>query len=184
MKKTDLLFGVVSFASGKDEHYFFADFDNMTELELMEKVGKILIEKHKFGVCYIVRSGKGLHVLNFTEKLTLAKYVKLLEELGSDPKFVEWVEKVKYGVLRISRRSNHMRVPRLSKVLLSPYKKSEDLFMRNFYFMLLKLELAYINVERVIVREKIDDVEKELRKEASKFGFKLVKVEKHDNKES
>jgi len=180
MKKTDLLFGIVSFTNGKDRHFFLADFDNATEIELMEKIGKILIDKHKFGVCYLIKSGKGYHVLNFTEKLTLEKYIELLQELESDPLYIKWVKKVGYGVLRISRRSIHMKVPKLRKVLLSPYKNEEDISVRNFYFMLLRLEMAYASVKRIIVKEEEESLEKELERKAKRHGFKLVRVEKND----
>lgn len=150
-RETDLLFGIVSKVG--DRHYFLADFDGGSKREIMKKVGKILFDKYKFGNCYLIKSGKGWHLVSFSKKLPLEDYVKILKEVGACSKFIEWVERVKYGVLRISRRSSHFLVPKLIAVLKSPYSNKEDIFYRDFYLTLLDLEESYRNVKRVKVFE-------------------------------
>jgi hypothetical protein len=69
--------------------------------------------------------------------------------MKADEKFIFWVKKVKYGILRLSRRSSHRKVPKISKILLSPYP-AEESDIRFWYFTLLNLEETY-DVKRVIV---------------------------------
>jgi hypothetical protein len=150
-RETDLLIGIVSKVG--DKHYFLADFDKGSKKEIMNKVGKVLFDKYKFGNCYLIKSGRGWHLANFSKKLSLEDYVKILKEIGACNKFIEWVEKVKYGVLRVSRRSSHFLVPKLVAVLKSPYNEEENIFLRNFYFSILELEENYTDVKRVRVFE-------------------------------
>lgn len=149
-KITDLLVGVATpIPNTKNSHFFFADFDYETPEEIMGLVGKILFDKHKFGNSYLIKSGKGHHVINFSEKLTISKYADILEEMGADPKYIEWVrDRVSYGVLRLSRRSSHKQVPKLIAIMKSPYHKWEDEYTRDMYFNLLKLESNISNIIR------------------------------------
>lgn len=157
--KTDLLFGITSKIPRSRKHYFLADFDEIKEETLMDRVGRILFNKHTFGVVYLIETGKGFHLANFTEKLKLAIYIKLLKEMKSDKEFIRWVKKVGYGVLRLSRRSGHKTVPLLRSILLPPYKyrHRENVFIKNFYFTALKLEERDKNIRRVVVYEKKDE---------------------------
>jgi hypothetical protein len=149
---TDLLLGITSIAPDKKHHYFLCDIDNNNVNEIMEKIGTFLIEKRKFGTVYLIRSGKGYHILSFSRLLAITEYTEILEEIGADPKFIEWVKKVKYGVLRLSRRSSHKQVPKLEKVLKSPYNSSEDEVTRDMYFMALNLEKGINNIIKVEVK--------------------------------
>jgi len=149
---TDLLIGVASpIPNEPTKHFFLCDWDEKTPEEIMGLIGKVLFNKYRFGDCYLIQSGKGYHLINFTEKLSIRKYVKILDEIKADPKFVEWVERVSYGVLRLSRRSSHQKVPHLVAILKSPYRKTEDIFARNYYFNLLSLESKITHIQRVNV---------------------------------
>ena len=151
-KETDLLIGLPSIIPNTDKHFFLADFDNTNIKKLMEKVGRILFDKYKFGAVYLIKSSdKNYHLVSFSKRLTLKEYLKILKEMGSDEKFIEWVKKVKYGVIRLSRRSSHFKVPVLLKALIPPYKYKEDIFYRNLYFSFLKLESKIFEVKRVLV---------------------------------
>jgi len=147
---TDLLIGICSLDPETGKHFFLADFDDVTEEELMDRVGKILVSKYQLkGKFYLIKSGKGLHLISFSNLLDLKTYVKILKEMKADEKFIFWVKKVKYGILRLSRRSSHRKVPKISKILLSPYP-AEDSDIKYWYFVLLNLEEAY-DTQRVIV---------------------------------
>ncbi|MEM2146105.1 MAG: hypothetical protein QW279_12140 [Candidatus Jordarchaeaceae archaeon] len=143
---------LVGMRSGIDRHFFFADFDNVSEKVLLERVGKILFNKRKFGPVYMLKTGRGWHLLCFSVSLSLEEYVEILKEMKADEKFVEWVEKVGYGVLRLSRRSSHLNVPYLYKVLIPPWSFKEDVAARNFYFKILNIESSINNIVRVVVR--------------------------------
>lgn len=146
---TDLLFGIVSGIGEK--HYLLADFDAISKEEVLKRIGSILMDKYKFGDCYLVCSGNGWHVVNFSDLMSLEGYVKVLEELGCDMNYIYWIKKVRYGVLRLSRRSSHFKVPYLDGVIVSPYKKEENEVMKGVYFGLLELEQNYKSVRRVLV---------------------------------
>jgi hypothetical protein len=149
---TDLLIGCATPIPNSNKHLFFCDFDEENQEQIMKLVGNILFNKYKFGNCYLIKSGKGYHVINFSEKLTIKKYANILEEMGSDPKYIEWVkDRVNYGVLRLSRRSSHRQVPKLIAILKSPHNKKEDEFTRDMYFNLLSLEDQISNILRVKV---------------------------------
>jgi hypothetical protein len=147
--QTDLLFGVVSGFNNK--HFLLADIDGGDREELMKRVGIVCIERHQMGDCYVVRTGKGWHVTNFTDELTLKEYIQILKELQCDPKYIWWVKKVRYGVLRVSRRSSHWNVPYLDAVFISPFKKKEHEVKKSTYFGLLEMEQNFKNVQRVSV---------------------------------
>lgn len=155
-KVTDLLVGIASPIPNSNKHFFLADFDHESPEEIMGLVGKILFDKHKFGNCYLIKSGKGYHVISFSKKLTINKYANILEEMDADPKYIEWIRHVKYGVLRMGRRSSHKKVPKLIAILKSPYHKQEDVFIRNYYFNLLSLEDNIYD----IIRCKVFDYDK------------------------
>jgi hypothetical protein len=153
MQRTDLLFGIVSNVPNEDsKHFFLADFDNISEKEIKRKVGKILFDKYNFGPVYVMKTGKGYHLLCFSVKLSLRKYVKILKEVKADSMFIEWVSKVKYGVLRLSRRSTHLNVPYLAMVLFPDYRYEEYAFCKDFYFSTLKIEDDIREIVRVKVR--------------------------------
>lgn len=151
MTITDLLFGVVSITDNS-KHFFFADLDTDDYNEILLKC--MLLLNHMDYVI-IVKSGKGYHLLNFQKKFTLEKYVYLLELIGADENYIKWVKKVGYGVLRISRRSSHFKVPKVDTLV----KKQGYEFTKNdnkyifFYLSLIGLEKDIENVLRV----EIDD---------------------------
>lgn len=149
-RETDLLLGFVSYA-GKRGHYFLADFDDVGLEELVKRVFSILMDRHGFGDVYVVRSGKGYHVLNFTNVLSLNEYAKILDEMGADKMFVKWVKKVRYGILRVSRRSSHGKVPHLECIVVSRHRLPENAFAKWWYFTLLDAENSYKSVRRVRV---------------------------------
>jgi hypothetical protein len=146
---TDLLFGVVS--GFNNSHFLLADIDGGDREETMMRIGAVCIEKHHLGDVYVVKTGKGWHVTNFTDVLTLKEYVKILRDLKADPKYIHWVKKVRYGVLRVSRRSSHWNVPYLDAVFISPFKKKEDEVKKVTYFGLLDMEQNFKSVQRVSV---------------------------------
>ena len=148
---TDLLFGFVNIAQD-GKYFFFADFDNLSKEEVMRRVGEVLFDRYHFGDVYLIRSGKGFHLVNFTELLSLSEYLNVLEDIGADPSFIYWVRRVGYAVLRLSRRSSHLKVPYLVGVLKSPYHKKENKAVRDFYFALLSLESKIYKVMRVEVK--------------------------------
>lgn len=148
---TDLLFGVTSVA-GNSKHFFFADLDTSCYDEVLCKC--MLLLNHVDYVI-IVNSGKGYHVLNF-QKHDFDKYVYLLELVGADENYVRWVKKVGYGVLRISRRSSHFKVPRFEGM----FKKRGYVFDRDevkkilLYLSLIELESEVEHVIRVVVDDR------------------------------
>jgi hypothetical protein len=149
-RETDLLLGFVSYA-GKRGHYFLGDFDDIDVNDLVNRVFSVLIDGHRFGDVYVVRSGKGYHVLNFTNVLSLPDYVKILDEIGADKMFVKWVKKVRYGILRVSRRSSHGKVPSLECIVTSRNRLPENETAKSWYFWLLGQENSYKSVRRVRV---------------------------------
>lgn len=151
--KTDLLLGIASPVPNEpNKHYLLVDWDDKSPEEIMGLVGKVIFDKHKIGDCYLLKSGKGYHLVSFSVKLSLDEYVQILEEVDADPKFVEWIKnRVFYGVLRLSRRSSHFKTPKLEAVLKSPYHKHEDIFVRNYYFNLLNFEDKISYIQRVKV---------------------------------
>lgn len=158
MKKlfeTDLLFGVVS---GKgDKHFLLADIDGCTLKQIVRRVCRVCIKKHRMGHCYIARTGKGWHITNFSDKLTLRKYMDILKDLKADPKYIYWVGRVKYGVLRVSRRSSHWNVPYIAAVVNSPYRRKENQICKITYLSLLDMEKSFNNVCRVYVEHEVKD---------------------------
>lgn len=149
-KLTDLLYGITSYQKGK--HYFMADFDHVKESALLKRIGTVLLDQERFGHIYLIKSGKGYHVVEFSTPLRIDRYVRILKKMKADPLFIKWVSRVKYGVLRLSRRSSHMTVPVLYKILLSPYNCKEDEYLRTIYLNLLSFEKKYRKVRRVVVK--------------------------------
>ncbi|MFQ6118287.1 MAG: hypothetical protein ACE5KE_00205 [Methanosarcinales archaeon] len=151
-RTTDLLYGITTVTNGS--HWLFCDFDDIDENELLSRVGNILFDKYNFSRCYLIKSSEHkFHLVSFSRKLKLETYLNILKELGCDKNYIKWVKKVKYGVLRISRRSVHKKVPKLYKILVNGKRKclKEYLFMRDFYFMLLNLEGYYKDVKKVVI---------------------------------
>jgi hypothetical protein len=152
-KETDLLFGMTSHAE-RGLHYFLADLDNVSLEEVMMRVGKHLYTKEHFGKVYVMKTGKGYHLCEFTHPISLRRYVRLLKAIKADVNFIKWVGKVKYGVLRLSRRSGHWNVPYLVVVLNNPDSHLLEDTSRMFaYMMCLSLENDIREVERVDVFE-------------------------------
>ena len=135
----------------KGMHFFLGDFDDVGEELIMDRIGNILFNRHKFGMTYLIKTGRGWHIASFSVKLPLAEYTEILEEMRADEEYVKWVRKVKYGVLRISRRSVHFTVPYLYRVLIPPWKSDENTFYRDFYFSLLSMENEIMDIQRVRV---------------------------------
>ena len=148
MKVTDLLVGMVTITPNSDKHYFFADIDCVSEKVVKRRVGK-LIQKFRTGHIYIMRSGKGWHLVSFSKPVDLDTYVKMLRFVKADPQFIAWIKKVKYGVIRMSRRSSHMQVPVFNSVFMSPYCKTENELIRTMYLSLLRYEHNIDVVRRV-----------------------------------
>lgn len=148
---TELLFGIASPVIGTDKHWLLADWDDKGLDEILEICGKVLFKKRDFGNCYIIKSGHGYHLINFSHKLKLKTYIQILKELEADPKYIEWVEKVSYGVLRLSRKSPHKKVPKVIGILQSHNKIKEDVFTRDLYFNFLKFENKIDEIRRVRV---------------------------------
>lgn len=151
MTITDLLFGVVSMTDNS-KHFFFADLDTDDYDEILLK--SMLLLNHMDYVI-IVKSGKGYHLLNF-QKFTLEKYVYLLELIGADENYIKWVKKVGYGVLRISRKSSHFKVPKIDSIIKKQdYKFTEDEKKNIFlYLSLIGLEKDIKDVLRVEVDDR------------------------------
>jgi len=152
-KETDLLFGMTSHAP-HGRHYFLADFDGIGQQDLMMRVGKVLYTKEHFGKVYVMKTGKGYHIAEFTHPITIRRYVRILKAMEADRNFIKWVDKVKYGVLRLSRRSGHWNVPYLVVVLNNPDSHlPEDTSRMLAYMMCLSLEDGIKTVEKVDVFE-------------------------------
>jgi hypothetical protein len=160
-KETDLLFGMTSHAGSmplrgheRGLHYFLADLDNVSLDEVMMRVGKVLYSKEHFGKVYVMKTGKGYHLCEFTHPISLRRYLRLLRAIKADVNFIKWVGKVKYGVLRLSRRSGHWNVPHLVVILNNPDSSMpEDSSRRAAYMLILNLEEDIKDVERVEVFE-------------------------------
>lgn len=148
LKVTDLLIGMVTISPDPEKHYFFADIDCVSEKVVKNRVGN-LIRKFKTGHIYIVRSGKGWHLVSFSKPVDLDTYVKMLKFVKADPQFIAWIKKVKYGVLRMSRRSSHMQVPVFNSVFMSPFCRRENELLRTMYLSLLRYENNIGTVRRV-----------------------------------
>lgn len=149
MKHTDLLYGIVS--GFNNQHFLLADIDSGSKEEILQLVGNVCIKRYHLGNCYIIRTGKGWHVVNFTDELTLRRYVSILRNMDCDPKYIHWVLKMHYGVLRVSRRSSHWNVPYLDSVVVSPFHKKEHEVKKATYFGLLGMEKNFKSVQRVKV---------------------------------
>jgi hypothetical protein len=175
MHNTDLLFGVIS--GTNDRHFLLADIDGGRKSEIVRRVGEVCIDKHHFGDCYLMKTGRGWHIVNFTNELSLREYVQVLSELKCDKKFIWWVNKVKYGVLRISRRSSHWNVPYLDSVVMSPYKRKENEVKKSNYFGLLGMEKNFKNVQRVdVLYDEKDDVKEFLSGDLSSMRKDIIRV--------
>lgn len=148
---TDLLMGMSSMVAGTKKHYLFVDWDDKSFDEILETCGNVLFKKRKFGNCYIIKSGHGYHLVNFSHKLSINTYVKILKELKACPKFIEWVDKVQYGILRLSRRSKHKKVPKLISILQPPCPLEEDIYTKNMYLNFLNMENKIKKIRRVKV---------------------------------
>ena len=152
-KETDLLFGMTSHAE-RGLHYFLADLDNVSLDEVMMRVGKVLYSKEHFGKVYVMKTGKGYHLCEFTHPISLRRYLRLLRAIKADVNFIKWVGKVKYGVLRLSRRSGHWNVPHLAVILNNPNSHMpEDVSRKTAYMVILNMENDIKGVEKVDVLE-------------------------------
>lgn len=157
VRETDLLIGITSIADSEQGlHYFMADFDDIKESSLGKRIGRILFDKHRLGTIYFIKTGKGFHLLTFSKPITLDKYIEILCDMNADPKYIHWVEKVGYGVLRMSRRSSHMTVPVMTKIFVSPFNYQEDSFKKLCYKNILDFEDNNCIVKRVKVYTKKD----------------------------
>ncbi len=145
MKTTDLLFGAVSL-NDDGTHKFFCDIDS-DDID----VDAVYDFLDKYNYLIIINSGRGLHLANNSCHITIDEYIYWLERFKADEKYIEWVKKVKYGVLRISRRSSHWKVPKIEFILsrreLSE-KEKEDIMM---YYFLLKIETCFKSVKKVFL---------------------------------
>lgn len=152
-RHTDLLLGMVSCADDNGLHYFLADLD-IKDRKKVEQIAMKLVQKYRTGNIYVVKSGKGFHLISFSSPVTLRKYIEMLKFVRADAMFIAWIRKVGYGVLRISRRSSHMKVPSITSVIVSPYNTKENLVMKVFYLSLLQYEQKENEVRRVLVEYK------------------------------
>ena len=131
-RHTDLLLGMVSccIEGNQQKHYFLADLDEKDQGKV-EDVAMKLVQKFRTGNIYVVKSGKGYHLISFSKPVGIDAYIKMLRFVKSDPMFIKWVKKVGYGILRISRRSSHMQVPCVVSVMVSPYEVKENIMMKE-----------------------------------------------------
>ena len=148
IKTTDLLFGVVSL-NGDGTHKFFCDIDDD---RLSRDALCFLV--NKFGYVCVIKSGKGFHLANFSVHLSLDELIELNKLLGADEKYVEWIKKVGYAVLRVSRRSTHFQVPKLIEIIKSKELSVEEIKDIALYKFILKLESNIDYVYRVVVDER------------------------------
>lgn len=159
-KKTDLLFGIVSLCPHNPrKHYLLVDFDKKREESyedffgrLLDKIGMILFKKYDFKIVYVVKSSdRGAHLVSFSRELGLSEYIRILKDLEADERYIEWIEKVSYGVLRISRRSAHWQVPELYAVCRNGKSRERIGWIGGFYLSLLSLEQSMFEVKKVRV---------------------------------
>jgi hypothetical protein len=143
-KTTDLLFGVVSL-NRDGTHKFFCDIDD----KLNEDV--VCFLANKFGYICVIRSGRGFHLANFSVHLSLDELIELNKLLGADEKYIEWIKRVGYAVLRISRRSSHFQVPRLEGIVISRDLSFDEIVDIATYKFLLNLESKINYVYKVVV---------------------------------
>lgn len=157
---TDLLLGMVSccIEDNKQKHYFLADLDEKNRGKV-EDIAMKLVQKFRTGNIYVVKSGKGYHLISFSKPMDINTYIKMLRFVKSDSMFIRWVKKVGYGVLRISRRSSHMQVPCVVSVMVSPYESRESEMQKAFYLSALLYEQKINEVKRVLVEYKRDDAD-------------------------
>lgn len=154
IRETDFLYGIVSYADiRKHNHYFMADLDDVDEKEVIERLENLML-KYACGNLYLMKTGKGFHIVTFSKPIPLETYISMLIDIQADPKYIEWVSRVKYGVLRLSRRSSHMNVPVLTKVFISPHKYQEDTFKKLCYKNILDIEYNIKEVKRIKVESK------------------------------
>jgi len=146
-KITDLLFGVVSL-NGDNTHKFFCDIDD----NLSEDV--LCFLANKLGYICVIKSGRGYHLANFSVRLSLDELIELNKLSGADEKYVEWIKKVGYAVLRVSRRSSHFQVPKLIEIIKSKELSVEEIKDIALYKFILKLESNIDYVYRVVVDER------------------------------
>lgn len=162
VKETDLLIGMNSVVPrDPTKHWLLADIDknhDENETDFYERViiriQKILFEEYIFDTVYLIKSSDtGVHIISFDFELSLDEYVSLLKKLGSDLKFIEWVEKVRYGVIRLSRRSKHYQVPSLIGVFKRRGSVIKNQYLAEWYFDVLKMENNIFKIKRVKVIE-------------------------------
>lgn len=156
LRNTDLLLGMVSccIVNNEQKHYFLADLDEKDRGNV-EDIAMKLVQKFRTGNIYVVKSGKGYHLISFSKPVDINAYIKMLRFVKSDPLFIMWVKRVGYGVLRISRRSSHMQVPCVVSVMVSPYESRENIMVKAFYLSLLGAEEKINDVQRVLVEYKV-----------------------------
>ena len=147
IKTTDLLFGVVSL-NRDDTHKFFSDVDG----DVSEDV--LCFLANKLGYICVIKSGRGFHLANFSVHLSLDELIELNKLLGADEKYIEWIKKVGYAVLRVSRRSSHFQVPELIKIIKSRELSVEEIKDIALYKFILKLESNIDYVYKVIVDDR------------------------------
>jgi hypothetical protein len=143
-KTTDLLLGLISMNRDKT-HKFFCDIDG----ELDEDV--LCFLANKLGYICIIKSGKGYHLANFSVHLSLDELIELNEFSKADSKYIEWIKKVGYAVLRISRRSSHFKVPKLEGIVISRDLSFDEIVDIATYKFLLNLENKIDYVYKVVV---------------------------------
>jgi len=162
VKETDLLFGFVSTVPrDPSKHFLLCDIDKYhDETEkifyerVMKKIQDILFEEFSFDTIYLIKSSDtGVHIVSFDYELSLNEYVTLLEKLECDDKYIEWVRKVKYGVLRLSRRSKHFQVPSLVGVFRRKGSRMKRQHLAEYYFSMLRMENNIFKIKRVKVTE-------------------------------
>jgi len=160
VKSTDLLVGLNSIVPRRPTHHFLlGDIDRGVDetfpdfkKRVIEACKIVLFEEEDFDTVFVIKSSdRGMHFISFDKELSLPKYVYLLDRLHCDEKFIEWVVKVKYGVLRVSRRSKHNQVPEVIAVLRRKDSKLKNRHLTGYYFSILGFEKDINKIKRVRV---------------------------------
>jgi hypothetical protein len=144
-RTTDLLFGVVSL-NRDNTHKFFCDIDD----DRLSRDALCFLAS-KFGYVCVISSGRGFHLANFSVHLSLDELIELNKLLGADEKYIEWIKKVGYAVLRISRRSSHFKIPKLEGIVISRDLSFNEIVDIATYKFLLNLENKIDYIYKVIV---------------------------------